>query len=359
MPHIHTVSCAFPPHYFDQDQLIDRFRDRWKQKYFNFHRIEELHRKVLVAGRHLALPVESYENLTGFGARNDAWIAVALEVAARAVVQVLEKAGLQPRDIQLLTSTSVTGLAVPSLEARLMNQLDFSIETKRMPLFGLGCLAGIAGLNRVNDYLIGHPDEAALFISVELCSLTTQWDDLSIANLISTGLFGDGGAAVLMVGDRHPLAKSAPLEILKTRSVFFPQTEKIMGWDIVDTGFKVVLSGEVPELVTREFPTALSGLLERSGVTQAELEFFVAHPGGPRVLQAMESVLGLSQGELALSWQSLQSHGNMSSVSALHVLEQTLKKDLPSGSYGLMTAFGPAFCCELGLLRGRQKVEEI
>ena len=353
MPYIHSVCCALPPHYYDQETLIQGLLKHWAKRYFNPERIAAFHRHVLVGGRHLALPIEAYEQLDGLQARNDAWLEVSLDLAAQAVTAVLTQAGLLAHDIRLLASSTVTGIAVPSLEARLMNRLPFARDTKRVPLFGLGCVAGVAGINRVADYLRGHPQEAAIFLSVELCSLTLQKDDLSIPNLLSSGLFGDGGAAVLLLGDDHPLVGEAPLELVTWQSVFFPHTERVMGWDMVDTGFKVVLSPEVPDIVRRELPGAVQGVCRAAGIRQADLSFVAAHPGGPKVLQAMEQALDMMHGALHLSWESLARYGNMSSVSVLFVLEHILK-DLPTpDALGLMIAMGPAFCAELALLRCR------
>ena len=244
----------------------------------------------------------------------------------------------------------MTGIAVPSLEARLMNRLPFSSQTKRVPLFGLGCLAGCAGVNRLGDYLRGHPTEAGLLLSVELCSLTLQREDLSVANIIASGLFGDGCGVVLMVGDEHPLASTAGLAWSHPRSVFFPDTERIMGWDVVDSGFKVVLSPEVPNLVKAELPDAVAGLLTEAGLGRDGLDFYVAHPGGPKVLGAMQEALDLDPADLQASWDSLATYGNMSSTSVLFVLHELLKDRPPAGQRGLMAAMGPAFCAELNLL---------
>ncbi|MCZ6872776.1 MAG: type III polyketide synthase [bacterium] len=354
MPYIHCIGCALPPHYYDQESLIQGLLKHWSTRYFNPDRIAAFHRHVLVGGRHLALPLESYENLQGLQARNDAWLTVSLDLAQQAVSSVLDQAQLQAHDIHLLVSSTVTGIAVPSLEARLMNRLPFAPATKRMPLFGLGCLAGVAGINRAADYLRGHPQEAAIFVSIELCSLTLQSDDLSIPNLISSGLFGDGGAAVLLLGDDHPRVSEAPLELTTWQSTFFPQTERVMGWDIVDSGFKVVLSPEVPDIVRRELPRAVQELCRSGGIRQTDLSFVVAHPGGPKVLQAMAQTLDLADDILQRSWESLARYGNMSSVSVLFVLDETLKHAPQPDALGLMVAMGPAFCAELSLLRYRQ-----
>lgn len=174
---------------------------------------------------------------------------------------------------------------------------------------------------------------------------------MSIPNLISSGLFGDGGAAVLLPGDEHPRVNEAPLELVTWQSTFLPQTERVMGWDIVDTGFKVVLSPEVPDIVRRALPNAVQQVCQCAGIGRTDLSFVVAHPGGPKVLQAMEQVLDIALEALDLSWDSLARYGNMSSVSVRFVLERLIK-DMPApDALGLMPAMGPAFCAELSLLR--------
>ncbi|MCE9626177.1 MAG: type III polyketide synthase [Deltaproteobacteria bacterium] len=351
MPWIHSVQCALPPHHYDQEALIAGLRKRWSEQFFNFSRIEAFHQHVLVQNRYLALPLEEYSQDQGLEFRNRVWIKVSLQLLQEAVLQLLENAALPPREIALIATTSSSGMAVPSLEARLMNLIRFSPATKRLPLFGLGCLAGVAGLNRVADYLRAYPKQAALLLSTELSSLTVQLKDFSVANLVSTGLFGDGAAAVLLVGDEHPLAKEAPLRIIEGRSEFFPDTERVMGWDVVDSGFKVVLDSSVPDVVFENFPRIVGALLGEHGLQNQDLQFYVSHPGGPKVLAAIEESLGLKNGELKLSWDSLRDYGNMSSASVLFVLRETLKQLPPKGSWGLMASMGPAFCAEVTLLR--------
>ena len=353
MPFIYGVECELAPHYYNQDELTQGLLVDWGERYFNPQRIVDFQKNVLVGGRHLALPMERYRELDGFGAFNQAWIDTAIPMAVRAVERLLDRAGLAAHQVGSITSTTVTGISVPSLEARLMNRLPFARDTKRTPLFGLGCLAGVAGINRVGDYLTGYPSEAALFVSAELCSLTLQREDLSVANLVASGLFGDGCAAVLMVGDEHPLAADCPLRWFSPRSAFFEDTERVMGWDVVDSGFKVILAPNVPAIVARELPGEVSELFAGSGLSMTQPDFLVAHPGGPKVMTAMQTCLDLDEEALALSWDSLRRFGNMSSTSVLFVLRDRLDDPPPRGSIGMMAAMGPAFCAELNLLEAR------
>ena len=349
---IAAVGAAFPPHYYDQETLLAAFRAVWGERYFNVERLERLHRNVLVGGRHLALPIEEYAAITTFGAANDAWIRVAEEVGERAVADALAQAGLAAPDLGAIFFVSVTGIATPSIDARLVNRMGLSERIKRVPIFGLGCVAGAAGIARAADYVRAFPDEAAVVLAVELCSLTLQRGDLSIPNLIASGLFGDGAAAAIVVGaDRATRGDVGP-EILATRSVFYPRSERVMGWDISQEGFRIVLSAEVPEVVERFLARDVDAFLADRGLSRADVASWVCHPGGPKVLEAMASALGLPREALAPTWKSLAEVGNLSSASVLLVLRDTLAHHRPpAGSYGMLLAMGPGFCSELVLLR--------
>jgi alkylresorcinol/alkylpyrone synthase len=352
---IAAVGHAFPPHFYDQDTLIAAFRELWGKRHYNLDRLERLHRNVLVGGRHLALPVEEYARLDTWGKANDAWIRVAQETGEAAVRAALATAGLAPGDVDALYTVTVTGVATPSLDARLVNRLKLRPDVKRVPIFGLGCLAGAAGVARAADYLAGHPGEVAVLLSVELCSLTLQPGDLSVPNLIASGLFGDGAAAVVLVGEERAtpgtVAAAGP-RVVDSRSSFYYDTERVMGWDISERGFQVVLSAEVPEMVRRHLRQDVDAFLAEQRLERADLASWVAHPGGPKVLEAMQEELELPPEALALTWRSLREVGNLSSTSVLLVLEETLEGHRPApGSLGLLLAMGPGFCSELVLLR--------
>jgi alkylresorcinol/alkylpyrone synthase len=345
------VGAAFPPHFYDQDTLIAAFRELWSRRHHNSERLERLHRNVKVGSRHLALPLEEYVGLDSWGKANDAWIRVAQDIGAAAVRDALAAAGLASPDVDALYTVTVTGVATPSLDARLVNRLALPTDTRRVPIFGLGCLAGAAGIARVTDYLVGHPREVAVLLSVELCSLTLQPEDLSIPNLIASGLFGDGAAAVVLVGDEREEAPSGP-RVVASASSFYYDTERVMGWDISEKGFQVVLSAEVPEMVRRHLRADVDAFLARHGLERSDIASWVAHTGGPKVLEAMEEELELPAGALELTWKSLEEVGNLSSTSVLLVLQETMAaRRPPAGSYGLLLAMGPGFCSELVLLQ--------
>jgi alkylresorcinol/alkylpyrone synthase len=222
-------------------------------------------------------------------------------------------------------------------------------DIKRIPIFGLGCVAGAAGIARAADYVRAYPTDVAAVISVELCSLTWQREDLSVANLISSGLFGDGAAAVVVAGNE---VKGSGPQVVATRSSFYPDTEEMMGWKISEKGFNIVLSPEVPDLVQQRLAKDVDEFLADNGLTRANIKSWIMHTGGPKILEATESALGLTNGELKPSWECLKKVGNLSSASVLVVLEEHIAKYKPEpGQYSLLAAMGPGFCAELVLLK--------
>jgi alkylresorcinol/alkylpyrone synthase len=311
--------------------------------------VRRLHTSAKVATRHLALPIESYPALTGFTETNDVFIDVGVTLGVQAVAGALAEADIVAADVDVIMSTTVTGIAVPSLDARIAARLGFRPDVKRVPLMGLGCVAGAAGIARLHDYLDGHPGGIAVFVSVELCSLTLQRDDPTVANAVASGLFGDGAAAVVLVGGDR--AHDGPT-VIDTRSHLYPDTERAMGWDVGDSGLKIVLGAEVPDLVRTYLADDVRGLLAAHGLTVDDISTWICHPGGPKVIETIQSVLGLDERALALTWRSLRDVGNLSSASVLHVLRDTLvQRPRDAGEWAVLMAMGPGFCSELVLLR--------
>lgn len=352
LPRICGTSQVLPRHRYDQKALAAVAARLLSGSTTAPGVVERLFARVGVSERYLALEADAYERLSGFGARNDAWIDAALSLGAQAVAQALHDAGVSASAVHMLLTTTVTGIAVPSLDARLMNRLPFRADLKRIPLFGLGCVAGASGIARAADYLRGHPDEIALVLSVELCSLTVQPDDGSVANIIATGLFGDGAAAVVLAGAACDIAPHSTVRVLDSLSCVFPDTERVMGWDVGDGGFKIVLSPEVPTLAREGLPPLIDALLSRNGLTRADVTSWIAHPGGPAVMAAMVEGLGLSPDALQETRRSLSDVGNLSSASVLFLLDDFRTRVCPPpGSYAVLLAMGPAFSAEAVLLQ--------
>lgn len=354
MSRIAAAHGVVAPHGYPQHEITRAFSDVVAPDGAHRRAIESIHAATGVEHRHLALPLEEYAGLSGFGESNDAFVRVGLDLAEQAVLGALDAAGLTAADVDLVVSTTVTGLSAPSLEAMLASRIGLRPDVKRVPVFGLGCVAGAAGIARIHDYLVGHPGGVAVLLSVELCSLTVQRDDASMANIVASGLFGDGAAAVVVVGDDVDVVARGP-EVVASRSRLYPGTERTMGWDIGETGFRIVLSASVPSLVTEYLGDDVATLLADHDLKVADVRTWVCHPGGPKVLTAMEDALDLRDGELDVTWRSLARVGNLSSASVLHVLADTIDDaalDPPEpGSPGVLLAMGPGFCSEVVLLR--------
>ena len=346
---IAAARSVVPNNYYPQAELIAAFHKHWGRRLERFELLKRLHAATQVDGRFLALPLEQYP-LASWGQANDHWIAASLDLGSQAICRAMADAGVEPASLGAFIFVSITGIASPSIEGRLMNRLGLSNRLKRMPIFGLGCVAGAAGVARAADYVKAFPRESCLLLSVELCSLTVQQDDLSAANQVSTGLFGDGAAAVVVSGAECEGATGP--EIVATRSTFYPETERVMGWDVSEKGFSIVLSKEVPEVIRENLRRDVDGFLGEHGLRREDLGSFVIHTGGPKVLEATEEALELRNGELQVSWDCLRKTGNLSSASVLFVLEEVMKERRPDpGTWGLLAAMGPGFCSELVLLR--------
>ena len=349
-----AVGTALPEHRHPQSEISAAFGrflgvDDRRQAV-----IDRVHGNAGVEHRHTVLPLEDYAGLGDFGVSNGHFVRAAVELGSAALLEALHAAGLTPRDVDLVVSTTVTGVAVPSLEARIAQHLGMREDVKRIPMMGLGCVAGAAGIARLHDHLVGHPDDVAVLLSVELCSLTMQSDDLSMANVVASGLFGDGAAAVVM-GGRHRGEGSdeahRPL-VLASRSRLYPDSERAMGWDVGAGGLKIVLGPEVPDLVRTHVRGDVDRFLADAGLTRDDIAWWVAHPGGPKVLEALQDALEVDRDALAVTWRSLAAVGNLSSASVLRVLGDTLRESTPApGSHGLVLAMGPGFCLELVLVR--------
>ncbi|MFD6139015.1 type III polyketide synthase [Promicromonospora sp. NPDC060271] len=367
-----AVEPVLPEHVYTQEEITDVVGPLVAPDPARTAVLRRLHASAGVDHRHLALPLEEYAGLHSLGATNAVFIREGALLAERACRQVLAAAGLRPEDVDHVFATSVTGVAAPSLDVLLSERIGLRSDVRRTPSFGLGCAGGAGGLARVHDHLLGRPGDVSLLVSVELCSLTLQHGDGSTANMVASGLFGDGAAAAVVVGAGHPLAGPTagagagardPADlaaragrrratVVDTRSRLYPGTTEALGWEVRDTGFAIVLSAGLPDLLRAHLLADVKGLLAEHGLTPGEIPTWVVHAGGPRVIDAVRDALGLPEGAVRESRASLACAGNLSSASVLDVLARTLAHtEAPPGSPAVLMAFGPGVSSELVLLK--------
>jgi alkylresorcinol/alkylpyrone synthase len=343
MAHISAVEVSLPPNSYSQEHITAQLVERLSRDQATKTVIERVHQATGVATRHLALPLKDYLTVDSFTTANELYAKHALPLIVSAAAAALNTAGLGPEDVDMVFFTTVTGLGAPSLDVPLHKTLGLRSDVKRIPSFGLGCVAGASGLARVADYLAGHPDGVALVVCVELCSLTIQWGDASMANIVGTGLFGDGAAVAVMVGVDHPRARGP--RVIGSQSSLYPDSEEMIGWRIGSTGFRLMLQAGVPSMIDGNFGSDVDKFLARLGKTTADIEVWLAHPGGPRILESFSEALNLRPGDLSTSWDVMASVGNLSSAGVLHVLARNMEQ--PRGSLGLLFALGPGISSEL------------
>ncbi|GAB3615363.1 3-oxoacyl-[acyl-carrier-protein] synthase III C-terminal domain-containing protein [Humibacter ginsengisoli] len=353
MPYVSRIVAAapaVPAHRYSQAEITRVLEPLLTHDPLRAALLRRIHASAGVQTRNLVMELDRYAGLDSFHEANDLFIAAGTDLAERATTDALAAAGIRADEVDFVLFTSVTGVAAPSIDAQLATRVGMRPDVKRLPSFGLGCVAGAAGLARVHDYLVGHPHDVAVLVSVELCSLTVQRGDDSMANIVASGLFGDGAAAVVVVGDAFARDRglSGP-DVVGTRSSLYPQTEDVIGWDIGGTGFRIVLSAGVPEVIGRHFANDVHALLGDHGLTVAGVTTWLAHPGGPKVLEAFAQALGLTDAALEPSWRALASAGNQSSAAVLGILAESLRSPVPDET-GLLFALGPGVTAELVLL---------
>ncbi|MGH8773822.1 MAG: type III polyketide synthase [Jiangellaceae bacterium] len=353
MTRVVSATTALPPHRYDQAEITAAVAEMLELSGARRAALERFHAASGVRTRHLVLPLQRYGRLRGFGEANDTFLASAVDLGEHAVKEALANVGLAPADIDVLMTVSVTGIGAPSIDARLVPRLGLRDDVRRIPIFGLGCVAGAAGIARLHDVLRGEPEGVAVLLAAEACSLTVQRDDTSPANLVASALFGDGVAAVVMVGAARARRLGLPgADVVASRSRLYPDTERVMGWDVGATGFRIVLAASVADVVEQYLGDDVRTFLAEHSVEVGGVVRWIAHPGGPKVLEATARALRLDDHELDVTWRSLAAVGNLSSASVLHVLSETLGGPQPvAGSPGVLFAMGPGFCSELVLLR--------
>jgi alkylresorcinol/alkylpyrone synthase len=341
------TATAVPPYLLTRDIVKQHIKDVFS---LDGRRLEAIHSVIdnsQIDQRHSVFPVEYIIEPRPLAQINNEYREKSSELGLRVAADALAKAEMSPSDVDLLMTVSCTGVMIPSLDAYLATKMGFRSDVRRLPITELGCAAGAAGLAHAWEYLRAFPNRTALLVSVELPTLTFQRKDFSQANLISAVLFGDGAAGVVVTGREA----SGP-RILASESYLFPDSLDAMGFDLRDSGFHIVLSKDVPELIRERVRELVEGFLARQKLRKEDISAFILHPGGQKLLSFMEAELGLSRADTKFSWDVLRRFGNLSSASVLFILQEWLsKRDMPSGSYGLLMAFGPGFTAEMILLQ--------
>ncbi|HET9082138.1 MAG TPA: 3-oxoacyl-[acyl-carrier-protein] synthase III C-terminal domain-containing protein [Trebonia sp.] len=351
-PRILAVRSALPGNRSVQAEFTHAFATRGRMTQAERVLLDRLHSAAEVRTRHTALPITEYGGLEGVAAVNDRYIAEATMLGERALRRALDAAGLSAADLDLLIVTSVTGVAVPSLDARLIPRLGLRRDIRRLPIFGLGCVAGAAALGRLNDYLLGWPGQTAALLAVELCSLNWPTSGITRADMVAAGLFGDGAVALVARGGQAAGAESTGPRLIASRSAVYPDSGDALGWQLGGGGFRIVLTTELPDVVEHGIAESVTEFLAEHDLTIDDIASWICHPGGPKVIDAVQRALKLPDSAVAASRRSLAEVGNMSSASVLHILEMIAETERPPpGSPGLMIGLGPGVSAELVLLR--------
>lgn len=359
MPKIASISTYKPPFTLNQSNIEELTKELFKNKIPQLERLLKVFENGDIVTRQFCVPLEWHRTNHSFEERNNLYIDLAIKYGVEVIQACLQNDSflanpISTKEIDAIIFVSSTGISTPSIDARIMNHLPFSERVKRLPIWGLGCAGGAAGISRAFDYCKAHPAAKVLVVCIELCSLTFQPNDFSKSNLIGASLFADGVACALICGDevKHTSKKSIPF-ILNTGSKWMPHSEDVMGWDIKNNGLHVVFSKSIPAIITKWLGPFIHEFLNEQQLSIQQLKYFIAHPGGKKVLQAYEEALNFTEDFTSISRDILKNHGNMSSPTVLYVLEQFMLKDSQPNDYGLLVALGPGFCGEAVLLQWR------
>lgn len=354
MAKIISIGTGIPPYHISQDMAMEFARRQFSSSFKDIERLLKVFVNSEISSRNLVKPVDWYGEKRTFAEKNDIFLYEAVHLGKKAIQQcMVANPSISYEEIEAIFMINTTGIATPSLEAYIMNHLPFSSNLKRIPIWGLGCAGGASGLSRAGEYCKAFPNAKVLVLSIELCSLTFQKDDVSKSNLIGTSLFGDGAACALVVGDeagQNWTTKTYPT-IICSQSTFMKDTLDVMGWRLQDTGLHVVFSKNIPSIVKQWLRPMIDKLLQQYHITIHDITHFIAHPGGKKVIQAYEEALGLTKTMTSDAKEVLKAYGNMSSATIFYVLQRFLLKDISQGDWGIATALGPGFSSELLLLK--------
>lgn len=337
-----SLATAVPPHVVEQHEAKARAREAFGGNKLLFDRLAGVFDNAGIARRHIVAPLDWYMTSHGWKDRNAVYLDASEDLFVEAASKAIDQAGLAPEQIDGVVTVSTTGIATPSLDARCASRVGFRDNIRRVPVFGLGCAGGVNGLATASRMASGEPDTNWLFVTVETCSISIRLDSDDPAAVVATALFGDGAAAAVVTSGEHSLAR-----ITGSAEKLWPDTLRIMGWDVEDPGLAVVFDRAIPPFIEAELANAVDQMCAAMGIERSDIDRLCSHPGGVKVIDAIESALGLNQGELNLEREVLNDYGNMSAPTVMFVLQRLLERGLPDKV--LMTAFGPGFTCA-GLL---------
>lgn len=355
MSKICAVGLGKPTYKISQNETMEFAKRLFSSSFPDIHRLLRVFENGEITSRYFVKDLDWYEQEHSFAEKNDAFIDESVELGKKAINDCLEQLeGIDYFDIDAIFMICTTGMATPSIEARIMNQLPLREDIKRIPIWGLGCAGGAAGLSRAYDYCLAHPKDKVIVLSIELCSLTFQKNDHSKSNLIGTSLFADGAACTLVVGNDCELLKniSFPLPtIIDTKSNLMKNSMDVMGWNIKNDGLHVVFSKDIPSIVESWLKPKIATFIQKYGLKLTDISQFIAHPGGKKVISAYEKSLNFPSSITEASREVLRQFGNMSSPTIHYVLKSIMEKNIQSGEWGLALALGPGFSSEQLLMR--------
>lgn len=348
MSRVISVGIAEIPHIFTQSDIKEYVYKLFSGNGHMIHRIIGVFDNSGIDKRHFVHLPEWFDVDRGFIDRSNSFLRNSVELSKSAISDCLEDSGARLDDFDHIIFVSSTGVTTPTVDAHLVNELGLNKHIKRTPIWGLGCVGGATGLSRALDYTRAHPQSAVMVVCVELCSLAFQKEDHSKSNIVSLALFSDGASACLVAGEEHRLFDKSDINLLSSHTTTYDNSLDVMGWEIVESGFKAIFSKDIPTIVRDKISPSFREILCAQGIEPEDLSHFVLHPGGPKVLKAFEESFGRAEGEFKDSRKVLREHGNMSSPTVLYVLKEFIDgKEYSQDEYGIVSALGPGFTSEM------------
>ena len=339
-----SLATAVPPYVLHQREVVERAHHIFQRNGTNIDRLLPVYANAGIDTRYSCVPIDWYQEASGWKGRNELFVENAEALLRQAAEKCLAAAGVAPEKIDTIVAVSTSGIATPSLDARLMETLPFRRDVQRLPIFGLGCAGGVLGLARAAAMARAEPESIVLFLVVELCGLTFRSHDISKSNVIATALFGDGAAAALV-----SCAGSGDQPVISSWGEHtWPDTLDVMGWRVEEDGFGVLFSRDIPAIVRERYGAAADAFLARQDLTRSDLNGFLCHPGGAKVVDALEEVFGLAPGGMTDSREVLRAYGNMSAATVLFVLDRALRRGVRGRQ--LLSSLGPGFTAAFAIL---------